>query len=249
MRDSRRGQRGVGARGSARRVFSVRCFVLPILVLVAACNRDASVSEWDTAPTSLREDSLAAELTRLQFELTGLRGETRALRARLAAAERAPGSAVPRDDSAPTEMDTRPTTGDGAQTSGALNTALARVLLRFPGSNGSQITYVGEVREGQANGVGYAVWSTGSSYEGEWRGNRRHGEGRHVYPDGARYEGRYRDDGREGQGIYFYRNGQRWEGPWQDNLRHGEGVLYEANGRVRVRGVWERDRLLREIKD
>jgi outer membrane murein-binding lipoprotein Lpp len=210
-----------------------------------ACGDRAS-AESDTAPPNAREDSLAGLVTQLESEVAALRGEARRLRARVEAAERAPGGDAPRDDAAPTAPEAAPAPAPRAA---SLDAAIERVLLRFPGSNGAQITYVGEARGGQAHGVGYAVWSTGSSYEGEWRANQRHGEGRHRYPDGARYEGTYVDDAREGQGTYHYRNGQRWEGPWQANLRHGEGVLYEANGRVRVRGIWERDRLVREIKD
>ena len=231
-----------------------RSAVLAVAVLTAACGGgDVAVSESDTTPPTPREDSLAGVITEMRAELVALRGEARALQARLATAEGSPNAGAPRDDSAPTDLEpvspVSPVPIAPAREASALDAALARVLLRFPGSNGAQITYVGESRDGQAIGVGYAVWSTGSSYEGEWRGNRRHGEGRHRYPDGARYEGLYRDDQREGQGSYFYRNGQRWEGPWRDNLRHGEGVLYEADGRVRVRGIWERDRLVREIKD
>lgn len=234
----------------SRRVW-LRATVLAVGVFGAACGGgDAGVGASDTPPPTAREDSLAGVITQMQAELDALRAEARALQARLASAERAPGGEAPRDDSAPTDMEpAAPGPSAPNRPAGALDAALERVLLRFPGSNGAQITYVGESRDGQATGVGAAVWSTGSSYEGEWRGNRRHGEGRHRYPDGARYEGLYREDQREGQGTYFYRNGQRWEGPWQDNLRHGEGVLYEADGKVRVRGVWERDRLVREIKD
>lgn len=213
----------------------------------AACGDRAGAAS-DTSPPTAREDSLAGVVTQLESELAALRGEARQLRERLAAAERSPGGDAPRDDAAPTAPEASSAPGSSAR-SGLLDVAIARVLLRFPGSNGAQITYVGESRGGQAHGVGYAVWSTGSSYEGEWRANQRHGEGRHRYPDGARHEGGYVNDAREGRGTYFYRNGQRWEGPWLANLRHGEGVLYEADGRVRVRGIWERDRLVREIKD
>jgi hypothetical protein len=217
-------------------------------VWTMGCGRE--VGNTDVAPSSAREDSLAGMVTQLNTELSALRAEARGLRARMAVAERAAGGAAPRDDSAPTATDaaaSRPASAS-SESAVALDAAITKVLLRFPGMNNSKVTYVGESRDGQAEGIGYALWSTGSAYEGQWHANRRHGEGRHWYPDGARYEGTYQSDKREGYGTYFYRNGQRWEGPWQENLRHGEGILYEADGRVRVRGIWERDRLVREIK-
>ena len=219
--------------------------VMSVVAVVTGCGRD--VSEADVAPSSTREDSLAGVLTQMESELLALRSEASQLRRQLEVTALATGSSGTRDDNAPVTVELAPGLPP-ARGDATVDAGIARVLLRFPGMNGSRVTYVGESRNGQAEGIGYALWSTGSAYEGEWRENRRHGEGRHWYPDGARYEGTYQDDKREGQGTYYYRNGQRWEGPWQANLRHGEGVLYEADGRVRVRGVWESDRLKRELK-
>lgn len=186
-------------------------------------------------------DSLRAVVAELERELSSTRSALR--EAGRAGSDRADQAtdATPSDSGAPADAAIR--------FQGPVASELATSLLRFAGERGATITYVGAVRDGKADGLGYGVWSTGSAYEGQWRANKRHGAGRHTYPDGAVYEGRYSDDLREGPGTYHYKDGQRWEGPWQQNLRHGEGVLYEADGRVRVRGVWERDRLIREIKD
>lgn len=123
----------------------------------------------------------------------------------------------------------------------------ARGLLRFPSAKGGTVRYVGDISDGMATGSGYGVWSTGSIYEGEWLENRKHGTGTYTWPDGERYEGEFRDDKRAGAGTYRWKDGRRWVGGWLDDMRHGEGVLYEASGRVRVRGRWERDKLVQEL--
>jgi hypothetical protein len=124
----------------------------------------------------------------------------------------------------------------------------SRALLEFRTTKGATVRYLGTVDAGMAYGEGYGVWATGSSYDGEWQANRRHGTGSFTWPDGERYVGNYRDDLRTGPGTYFWKDGRRWEGEWLNDMRHGDGVLYEADGRVRARGRWEKDKLIREVK-
>ncbi len=122
-------------------------------------------------------------------------------------------------------------------------------VLRFPsGKKAEEVVYFGEVKDGKARGQGIGMWRSGSIYEGQWANNMRHGRGEFNWPDGERYQGQYVDDRRNGQGIYHWKNGQRWEGQWLDDMRHGPGTLYEANGKVRVKGVWEKDKLVETIK-
>lgn len=213
------------------------------VLALAACGEPPVPPDSDGAAARARvtEDSLREEVARLERALTVARDEARAAQAVAgadAARSRSGGAEQAAVDSTDVDEGTTPRRLDDP----------TRGLIRFATTNRATITYVGALRDGQAHGYGYGVWSTGSAYEGEWRENQRHGPGRHRYPDGARYEGIYARDLREGLGTYHYPNGQRWEGPWVDNLRHGEGILYEANGEVRVRGVWERDRLVRTIR-
>jgi hypothetical protein len=126
--------------------------------------------------------------------------------------------------------------------------ARAGALLRFKADKGGDVVYVGQTREGQAHGVGYGVWHTGSAYEGEWERNRRHGRGVFRWKDGETYEGEYLHDKRSGRGTYVFKSGERWEGEWLDDMRHGEGILYDARGRVRVNGRWEKDKLVDTFK-
>ncbi|MCW5898252.1 MAG: hypothetical protein KIT10_03195 [Flavobacteriales bacterium] len=131
-----------------------------------------------------------------------------------------------------------------------MEAASAQRRLQFASAkNGEQVIYVGEVDREMANGQGFGLWRSGSHYEGQWRDNMRHGKGVFHWPDGERYEGDFADDRRTGTGVYHWKNGQRWEGPWLEDMRHGPGVLYEANGKVRVKGVWEKDKLVSSEKN
>lgn len=201
--------------------------------------RETARAMADSAATAAgRADSLLEVVVQLRRELTAARAAARRAGDTSAASEEPVANGAPAEPAL-----------ENASPADRREADVRRMLLRFKGENNAEISYVGEIRDGKANGIGYGVWSTGSSYEGEWRDNKRHGPGKHRYPDGARYEGMYVNDLREGDGTYFYKNGQKWIGPWKDNLRHGTGILYEANGKVRVKGVWEKDRLVSEIKD
>jgi hypothetical protein len=227
--------------------------ILPALLCAAllACSGSEDtlppVAYDAPAGTAARADSLADVVAQLERQLTRSRAEV----ARLSAAARAAGAS---DEDARARSDTDDAASPGPRPLAPPTASTARGdgpqrLLRFTGDAGATITYVGDVRDGKAHGYGHALWSTGTSYEGTWADGKRSGFGTQRYADDERFEGQFVDDKRTGEGTYFYRSGQRWVGPWQDNLRHGTGTLYEADGRVRVKGVWERDKLVREIKD
>lgn len=223
-----------------------------LLLTMLACGGDREATPEELAEATARADSLAGVIATLERDLASARAEVRAARAAAGNGDSAAAASGGEADTTQLDQSTQQAAGDQGEPepfSGPAAEGLTEALLRFAGDRGATITYVGAVRDGKAEGLGYGVWTTGSAYEGQWKANKRHGPGRHKYPDGAVYEGTYVNDQREGQGTYHYKNGQRWEGPWKDNMRHGEGVLYEANGRVRVRGVWEKDRLVREIKN
>ncbi len=122
-----------------------------------------------------------------------------------------------------------------------------RGIIRFETSKNSAVTYFGDLENGKANGTGFGYWKSGSTYEGNWKDNQRHGKGSFTWADGERYEGDYLNDKRHGYGIYFAKAG-KYEGQWENDMRHGEGYLYEPNGKLKVHGVWEKDKLVKTIK-
>ncbi len=123
-------------------------------------------------------------------------------------------------------------------------------FLQFPSAKkGEPVNFLGEIRNGKANGKGVAVWKNGSTYQGDWKDNLRHGRGVFTWVDGEKYSGEYRNDLRHGEGVYTAKTGERYEGEWADDKRHGEGRLYDKQGKLRLRGIWKADKLVKTIKE
>ncbi len=120
-------------------------------------------------------------------------------------------------------------------------------VIRFTSTKNGSVTYIGDLRNGKADGTGFGLWNTGSSYEGSWQNNLRHGKGVFQWADGEKYDGDYVNDQRHGFGVYTAKAG-KYEGQWVNDMRHGEGRLFEANGKLKVYGVWEKDKLIKTIK-
>ena len=115
--------------------------------------------------------------------------------------------------------------------------------LTFSNAKGSTMHYVGQVKNGKANGYGVALLSTGSRYEGQWKDNMRHGEGTYYWSDGQYYVGEYLNDKRNGQGTYYWPNGEKYAGHWEDDERDGKGTFYGKDGEIVAAGTWEDDKL------
>lgn len=120
-------------------------------------------------------------------------------------------------------------------------------IIRFTTSKNGKVTYFGDLENNMANGKGFGYWLSGSTYEGTWKNNKRHGKGIFIWADGEKYEGDYQEDLRHGYGVYSSKSG-RYEGFWAHDMRHGEGKLYEPNGKLKVHGIWEKDKLIKTIK-
>ena len=120
--------------------------------------------------------------------------------------------------------------------------------LKFKTSKGTQLHYVGRVKDQKANGFGIALLETGSRYEGNWKDNMRHGRGKFYWSDGQHYEGSYKNDKRHGTGTYFWENGEKYVGEWEDDQRNGQGKFYNKKGKLKANGIWEKDKLAKEDK-
>lgn len=116
--------------------------------------------------------------------------------------------------------------------------------LTFTNSKGSKMHYVGQVKNGKANGFGVAILNTGSRYIGEWKDNQRHGEGSFYWHDGQFYQGQYENDQRSGKGTYHWPNGEKFVGLWKADERTGEGAFFGKKGDVVASGLWEHDELI-----
>ncbi|SDQ75038.1 MORN repeat-containing protein [Flagellimonas zhangzhouensis] len=117
--------------------------------------------------------------------------------------------------------------------------------LTFKSAKGNQIHYIGQVKDGKANGYGVALLDTGSRYEGQWVNNQRHGEGTFFWADGESYVGNYQNDKRSGFGTYYWPNGEKYTGDWKNDKRSGTGKFYDAEGDVVAGGEWDDDELVK----
>ncbi|MFK7814436.1 MAG: MORN repeat-containing protein [Maribacter sp.] len=120
--------------------------------------------------------------------------------------------------------------------------------LKFKSKKGNQIHYVGQVKNGKANGFGIALLDTGSRYEGQWKNNQRNGDGTFYWADGEYYVGTYNNDKRSGYGTYFWPNGEKYAGEWKEDKRSGSGEIYNATGDVVAGGEWNDDKLVQVNK-
>lgn len=117
--------------------------------------------------------------------------------------------------------------------------------LEFKTSRGNSVYYVGDVKDGKANGYGSGSFSTGSIYVGTWKDNRKHGAGRYTWKDGSIYDGEYENDYRNGVGTYFFTTGEKYVGEWVNDKREGKGTLYDKKGEVLLDGIWKNDEFVR----
>lgn len=120
--------------------------------------------------------------------------------------------------------------------------------LKFKSKKGNFMHYVGQVKNGKANGYGIALLDSGSRYEGQWRENQREGEGTFYWPDGEYYVGTYASDKRSGFGTYYWPNGEKYAGQWKEDKRSGTGKFFDSQGDLVAGGEWNDDKLV-EIND
>ena len=121
--------------------------------------------------------------------------------------------------------------------------------LSFNSRKGNRINYVGDIKDGKANGTGVGLLSTGSRFEGQWKNNQKHGKGIFEWQDGARYDGEYQNDLRHGIGSYHWPNGEWFEGEWENDVRSGEGSFYGKDGKMVATGLWRDDELVQRKKE
>ena len=68
--------------------------------------------------------------------------------------------------------------------------------------------YVGEWKNGYAEGQGTLTSLNGYKYVGEWKVGMKNGQGTLTYPNGCKYVGEFKDDRYNGKGILTHPNGK-----------------------------------------
>ena len=94
----------------------------------------------------------------------------------------------------------------------------------WTGSNGNK--YVGEVKDGKANGQGTYTWANGDRHVGEWKDDKRNVQGTSTYANGDKYVGEWKDDKKHGQGTYTYADGDKYVGEYKNDKPNGQGTYF-----------------------
>lgn len=104
--------------------------------------------------------------------------------------------------------------------------------------NGSKWTYIGDVKDGKANGWGAQYWSTGQILRGEFKGNNLNGQGDSQTPGNFRTIGAFNDGSANGEAMMLQSNGRVTKGNYSNGRLDGYGAMYGADGVLLSKGVW-----------
>jgi len=98
--------------------------------------------------------------------------------------------------------------------------------------------YIGEVKEGKANGRGIYNWKIGYQYLGDWVDDKPQGNGVLIYPDNRKYEGDFLNGKQEGKGKLYWTNGDIYEGEFLGGKREGKAEKLFLNGTTFFEGSY-----------
>ena len=98
--------------------------------------------------------------------------------------------------------------------------------------------YEGQWLAGRYHGQGKYTDATGDVYEGAFVQGEKQGHGKSTYADGSVYEGGFVKNNRQGRGKVTYSSGSSYDGEWADDEQHGIGTYTFADGEVEV-GCYE----------
>ena len=81
-------------------------------------------------------------------------------------------------------------------------------------------TYEGTVDKDtqQKHGYGTQMWPDNAKYVGEWKDGKAEGKGTFFHSNGDIFEGEFQNDKANGHGKYKHKSGQTYEGDWVDDL-------------------------------
>ena len=138
----------------------------------------------------------------------------------------------------------------------------------YTNANGDK--YVGEWKNGKANGQGTIKLADGDKYVGEFKDNKfsgsgtyyvrndnkyvgqfkigkTNGQGTYTFGEGplkgAKYVGEFNDGKYNGQGTFTFPNGNKYVGDYKDGLPNGPGIEYAADGSITAQGIYENGKL------
>lgn len=96
------------------------------------------------------------------------------------------------------------------------------------GSRGA--CYVGELKDGKKEGLGFYRLSDGSLYEGEFKDDKMHGQGVLSYPNGSKYVGEFKEGKKHGHGVFTSLDGAVYDGEFIEDKKEGHGIYKFPGG-------------------
>jgi len=108
---------------------------------------------------------------------------------------------------------------------------------------GETITYMGEIKNKQPNGIGVAIYNNGHAlrYAGSFLNGKYHGRGAMLFVDGSFLSGEWKNGKLNGKGSNLTKNGNFYSGNFADGKKEGKGyLLYKDNGILM--GEWKEDK-------
>ena len=101
--------------------------------------------------------------------------------------------------------------------------------------------FYGEYKGGSINGIGFKGDSEGQTYFGQFKDGQLNGSGVFRWPDGDVYEGEFKDGKMNGQGTFTWKDGRRYEGEFKNDKSHGLGLIKYTTGHT-YNGEWNEDK-------
>ncbi len=93
------------------------------------------------------------------------------------------------------------------------------------------------------NGYGTAVFPKGI-YIGEWKNGKADGKGRLEYKNGNIYYGEWKNGRANGVGEMSYADGTKYVGEWVDSHAHGYGTIYDKDNSIIYQGKWDKGKMV-----
>lgn len=105
-------------------------------------------------------------------------------------------------------------------------------------ADGSKWTFIGDVKDGKANGWGAQYWSSGHIMRGEFKDNNLHGMGDSQTPANFRTMGSFVNGSPNGENIRMESTGRVIKGNYVNGKLDGYGSMYGADGVLLSKGIW-----------
>ncbi len=105
-------------------------------------------------------------------------------------------------------------------------------------NSGNAVRYVGNFANGQYNGKGTLVFSDGSFLTGEWKNGKLNGKATSLNKDGDLYYGYYVDGKKHGRGSYIYSDKGILTGEFKNDAFEGRCIFVASNAQTLADNIY-----------